>query len=129
MGPCPRRPPSLQPPGQAGWYNAFIESFNGRLRDECLNTNWFYGLEHAREVIGTWLEDYNQHRPHSSLARLTPVEYEKQLRDIAGGLKTGGTSRTPGCSAARRNRATNRGEKIAGPGAAETAGRDPLGSP
>jgi putative transposase len=60
--------------------NAFIESFNGRLRDECLNTNWFYGLEHARDVIGAWLEDYNGRRPHSSLAGLTPVEYEKQVR-------------------------------------------------
>jgi putative transposase len=61
--------------------NAFIESFNGRLRDECLNTNWFYGLEHAREVIAEWLEDYNERRPHSSLAGLTPAEYErKQLR-------------------------------------------------
>jgi putative transposase len=60
--------------------NAFIESFNGRLRDECLNTNWFYGLEQAREVIDAWLKDYNEHRPHSSLAGLTPVEYEKQVR-------------------------------------------------
>ncbi len=60
--------------------NAFIESFNGRLRDECLNTNWFDGLEHAREVIGAWLEDNNQHRRHRSLAGLPPVEYEKQLR-------------------------------------------------
>ena len=54
--------------------NAFIESFNGRFRDECLNTNWFYGLEHAREVISEWLEDYNERRPHSSLAGLTPME-------------------------------------------------------
>ena len=60
--------------------NAFIESFNGRLRDECLNTNWFYGLEQAREVIHEWLEDYNTCRPHSSLAGLTPTEYERQLR-------------------------------------------------
>jgi putative transposase len=60
--------------------NAFIESFNGRLRDECLNTNWFYGLEQARDVIGAWLKDYNEHRPHSSLAGLTPVEYEMQVR-------------------------------------------------
>jgi putative transposase len=61
--------------------NAFIESFNGRLRDECLNTNWFYGLEHAREIISEWLEDYNERRPHSSLAGFTPAEYEKlQLR-------------------------------------------------
>jgi putative transposase len=57
--------------------NAFIESFNGRLRDECLNTNWFYGLEQARQTINEWLEDYNQRRPHSSLGGLTPAEYEK----------------------------------------------------
>lgn len=60
--------------------NAFIESFNGRLRDECLNTTWFYGLEQAREVIAEWLEDYNERRPHSSLAGLTPAEYERQVR-------------------------------------------------
>ena len=61
--------------------NAFIESFNGRLRDECLNTNWFYGLEDARETITEWLEDYNERRPHSSLDGLTPAEYErKQVR-------------------------------------------------
>jgi putative transposase len=60
--------------------NAFIESFNGRLRDECLNTNWFYGLEHAREVVREWLADYNECRPHSSLDGRTPAEYERQLR-------------------------------------------------
>lgn len=64
--------------------NAFIESFNGRLRDECLNTNWFYGLQHARDVIAEWLIDYNEKRPHSSLAGLTPAEYERtQLRTSA----------------------------------------------
>ena len=60
--------------------NAFIESFNGRLRDECLNTNWFYGLEQARQVLTEWLEDYNNRRPHSSLAGLTPAEYETEHR-------------------------------------------------
>ncbi len=64
--------------------NAFIESFNGRVRDECLNVNWFYGLEHAREVLAEWLDDYNEHRPHSALAGLTPAEYErKQVRTSA----------------------------------------------
>lgn len=64
--------------------NAFIESFNGRLREECLNTNWFYGLEDARDIIGAWLADYNEHRPHSSLAGLTPAEYERtQIRTAA----------------------------------------------
>lgn len=57
--------------------NAFAESFNGRLRDECLNTNWFINLKQAREVIEDWREDYNQVRPHSSLNNLTPAEYAK----------------------------------------------------
>jgi putative transposase len=55
--------------------NAFAESFNGRLRDECLNNNWFLNLKHAREVIESWRKDYNTTRPHSSLGRLTPQEF------------------------------------------------------
>jgi len=55
--------------------NAYIESFNGRLRDECLNTNWFINLKHAREVIEEWRKDYNEVRPHSSLKGATPKEY------------------------------------------------------
>ena len=47
--------------------NAFAESFNGRLRDECLNINWFMSVKHAREVIEIWRRDYNEVRPHSSL--------------------------------------------------------------
>ena len=46
--------------------NAFAESFNGRLRDECLNTNWFMSIRHAREIIESWRQDYNEVRPHSS---------------------------------------------------------------
>ncbi len=55
--------------------NAFIESFNGRLRDECLNLNWFASLEQARRVIQEWRTDYNNDRPHSSLGYLTPAEF------------------------------------------------------
>jgi putative transposase len=55
--------------------NAYAESFNGRLRDECLNTNWFMNLKHAREIIEAWRRDYNEVRPHSSLNNLTPMEY------------------------------------------------------
>jgi putative transposase len=55
--------------------NAFAESFNGRLRDECLNTNWFINLNHARKVIEGWRKDYNEVRPHSSLKGATPKEY------------------------------------------------------
>ena len=57
--------------------NAFAESFNGRLRDECLNTNWFMNLKHARNVIEDWRRDYNEVRPHSSLNDMTPMEYTK----------------------------------------------------
>ena len=55
--------------------NAFAESFIGRLRDECLNTNWFMNLKHARDIIEDWRIDYNQVRPHSSLKGRTPMEY------------------------------------------------------
>jgi putative transposase len=55
--------------------NAFAESFIGRLRDEWLNENWFMSLRHARDVIETWRLDYNEFRPHSSLAGLTPREF------------------------------------------------------
>jgi putative transposase len=61
--------------------NAYIESFNGRLRDECLNAHWFESLYEAKQLIGDWWEDYNEERPHSALGGLTPMEYERtQLR-------------------------------------------------
>jgi putative transposase len=52
--------------------NGYIESFNGRLRDECLNEHWFLNLEDARQLIETWRLDYNRQRPHSSLGYRTP---------------------------------------------------------
>jgi putative transposase len=58
--------------------NAYIESFNGRFRDECLNENWFLTLEHARRIIEKWRIDYNNERPHSSLGYLTPEEFIRQ---------------------------------------------------
>jgi putative transposase len=57
--------------------NSFIESFNGRFRDECLNANWFENLADARSKIEAWRLDYNQHRPHSSLAYRTPAEFAR----------------------------------------------------
>lgn len=54
--------------------NAFIESFNGSFRDECLNTNWFLSLEDAKEKIKAFKEEYNYFRPHSALGNLTPIE-------------------------------------------------------
>jgi putative transposase len=57
--------------------NAFIESFNGRLRDELLNETLFTSLSHAREALSIWREDYNTVRPHSALANMPPVTYAK----------------------------------------------------
>ena len=61
--------------------NALIESFNGRLREECLNQHWFSSLDKARRLTGAWREDYNRHRPHSALGDRTPIEF---ARDSAG---------------------------------------------
>lgn len=55
--------------------NGLVESFNGRMRDECLNEHLFDTLRHARHLIAAWRDDYNRHRPHSSLDGLTPWEY------------------------------------------------------
>jgi len=55
--------------------NAFIESFNGKMRDECLNEHWFRTLSEARQTIEAWRRDYNEVRPHSSLANRTPQEF------------------------------------------------------
>jgi len=57
--------------------NALIESFNGRLRDECLNVNWFLSLEDAKSKIEVWRLDYNDSRPHSSLGDQTPREFAR----------------------------------------------------
>ncbi len=55
--------------------NAFIESFNGKMRDECLNEHWFRSLAEARETIEAWRRDYNEVRPHSALGNRTPQEF------------------------------------------------------
>ena len=59
--------------------NAYIESFNGRLRDECLNEHWFTSLSHAKAVIEAWRREYNEERPKKSLGGMTPAAYAKQL--------------------------------------------------
>ena len=55
--------------------NAFIETFNGKMRDECLNEHWFLSLGEARERIEAWRRDYNEVRPHTSLGNRTPREF------------------------------------------------------
>jgi len=57
--------------------NAYAESFNGRLRDECLNANWFTSLSDARRKIETWRKAYDEQRPHNSLKYLPPVEFAR----------------------------------------------------
>jgi len=59
--------------------NAFIESFNGKLRDECLNKTLFSSLADAKETLDAWQEDYNRYRPHSSLGNLTPMEFAEKM--------------------------------------------------
>jgi putative transposase len=59
--------------------NAYIESFNGRLRDECLNEHWFVSLAHAAVIIEAWRREYNEERPKKSLGGLTPSAYAQQL--------------------------------------------------
>ena len=60
--------------------NCYIESFNGKFRDECLNEHWFTHMQHARDVIEEWRIDYNDVRPHSSLRDLTPTEFARDHR-------------------------------------------------
>ncbi len=68
--------------------NAFIESFNGKFRDECLNENWFLDLDDAREIIEAWRIDYNTRRPHSALGYATPEEFASSLQGHAPGEMT-----------------------------------------
>lgn len=63
--------------------NAFVESFNGRLRDECLNEQVFTSVLHARTVIETWRRDYIEERPKKALGGLTPAAYARQLTEHA----------------------------------------------
>lgn len=75
--------------------NAFIESFNGTLRDDCLNLHWFQSLPDARYRIEGWRSDYNQVRPHSSLGGLTPEEFGAQYSPDEGQLVAITNSKLP----------------------------------
>lgn len=59
--------------------NAYVESFNGRFREECLNANWFLSLPDARKKIAAWRDEYNERRPHTSLGFKAPAEYARQF--------------------------------------------------
>ena len=60
--------------------NCFVETFNGSLRDECLNVHWFESIEEARAKIEGWRLDYNESRPHQALEELTPVEFAGRMQ-------------------------------------------------
>ena len=85
--------------------NGYIESFNGKLRDECLNVEVFFTLADARRKLGLWQHDYNHHRLHSALADRTPAEFAAVCSD---GIDIGGRSLafpvTPPCVRVRTRR-------------------------
>jgi putative transposase len=62
--------------------NSFVETFNGSLRDECLNVNWFASLAEAQGLLEAWRRDYNENRPHSALNDLTPAEYARRIKEM-----------------------------------------------
>jgi putative transposase len=65
--------------------NGYIESFNGKFRDECLNEHWFQTLQQAREAIAHWRRDYNEVRPHGTIGRIPPARFAEQHRRHAVG--------------------------------------------
>ncbi len=78
--------------------NALVESFNGRLRDECLNENLFGNLAEVRRIIETWRIDYNINRPHTSLNGQSPTEFAQRLRSTRPAsleLRSAGLDRNP----------------------------------
>ena len=77
--------PAFIPPGKP-WHNGFVESFNGKLRDECLNREWFRDLREAKMLIETWREFYNHRRPHSALGYQPPATFADRSRTIESQL-------------------------------------------
>jgi putative transposase len=69
--------------------NAFIESFNGRVRQECLNQHWFLSLEEAQDRVDDWRHDYNEHRPHSALGDRSPREFAEFFSQASLGKPRG----------------------------------------
>ena len=81
--------------------NGHVESFNGRLRDECLNAHWFATLADARQKIEAWREDYNEQRPHSALGYRTPrefaaiTEFQRERGTLGGWVRQGDSNAIP----------------------------------
>lgn len=62
--------------------NSYVETFNGSLRDECLNVNWFASLAEAKHALEDWRRDYNESRPHSALKELSPDEFARTIKEL-----------------------------------------------
>jgi len=75
--------------------NGHVESFNGRLRDECLNASWFLNLADAKRKIESWREEYNAERPHSSLDYRTPAEFAKACSELTSRMGATPPDRPP----------------------------------
>ena len=67
--------------------NAIIDSFNGRVRQECLNLHWFTEINEVKSILEIWKMEYNMTRPHSSLDNLSPVEYARSYREKSKPVK------------------------------------------
>jgi len=81
--------------------NGYVESFNGRMRDELLNETMFMNLDHARAAIAAWVEDYNRERPHSSLGYGTPAAFAAELnKQWSASLRPTGSATQPIASTA-----------------------------
>jgi putative transposase len=89
--------------------NAYVESFNGRLREECLNVRWFQNLFDAKWKIAAWRREYNEERPHSSLGYRTPEEFAREM----GGEKGCGKA-APGKTESRFSSALGNPAEVAG---------------
>ena len=97
--------------------NGHVESFNGRFRDECLNHHWFPTLGDAKEKIERWRMEYNEERPHSSLAYRTPEEFAKACSELTNrmGFNTPIPSAPPVASERSQNGTRNQGSAFAAP--------------
>ena len=91
------------------WENGFVESFNGRMRDELLNETLFLSMTHARVEIAAWVEDYNRERPHSSLGYATPAAFAAELdKQWPASLRPTGSATQPIASTAPMRKTTAR---------------------
>jgi putative transposase len=86
--------------------NAFIESFNGRLRDDLMNETLFSSLTHVRSALSSWRNDYNDHRPHSGLGWLTPAEFAQTINPRPDAMLRSRDGSAPQPAATAKNTAT-----------------------